>query len=40
MSNQNEKPGLINCVISAMGLDYSMDKGKYTPAESVTLVNN
>ena len=35
-----KQPVLINCLISAMGIDYSMDKGKYTPAESVTLVNN
>ena len=35
-----KEPDLINNVISAVGLDNGMDKGKYTPAGSVTLVNN
>ena len=40
MSILNEKPVLINNVISAVGLDGGMSKGKYTTAWSVPLVNN
>ena len=35
-----KQPGLINRVINAVVLEYVMDKVKYTPAGSVTLVNN
>ena len=35
-----KQPGLIECVISAVGLDKRMDKGNYTPAGSVPLVNS
>ena len=35
-----KQPGLTNHVISAVGLDNGMAKGKYTPDGSVPLVNN
>ena len=35
-----KQPGLIDCVISAVGLEYSMAKGKYTPSGSVPLFKN
>ena len=35
-----KKTGLTDHVISAVGLDNGMAKGKYTPAGSVPLVNN
>ena len=35
-----KQPALIHCVISTVGLDYSMSKGRSTTAGSVTLVKN
>ena len=35
-----KQPGLINVVISDLVLENGMDKVKYTPFVSVTLVNN
>ena len=35
-----KQPGLIDCLINALGLDDIMAKGRSTPAEYVTLVNN
>ena len=35
-----KKPGFINFVISAVGLDDGMDKVKYTPSGSIPLVKN
>ena len=35
-----KQPGLIDFVISSMGLDDGITKGKYTPAGSIPLVNN
>ena len=35
-----KQPGLIDCLISSVGLDDDMDKVKYTPTGSVTLVKN
>ena len=35
-----KQPGLIDCVISAVGLEYSTAKGKYTPSGSVPLFKN
>ena len=35
-----KQPGLIDHIINAVGLDKGMDKGKYTPAGSVSLVKN
>ena len=35
-----KQPGLIDRVTSAMGLDYGMYKGKFTPSGSVNFVKN
>ena len=35
-----KQPGLIDCLISAVGLDDNMAKVKYTPTGSVTLFKN
>ena len=35
-----KQPGLIDCVINTVELDYGMAKGKYTPDRSLPLVNN
>ena len=37
---KTKQPGLIDSLISAVGIDDDMAKGKYTPPGSVTLVNN
>ena len=35
-----KQPGLIDRVVNAVGLDYGMAKGKYTPDGYVPLFNN
>ena len=35
-----KQPDLIDCLISAVGIDEDMAKVKYTPTGSVTLVKN
>ena len=35
-----KQPGLINCIISAVGLETNMAKVKYTPAGYIPLVKN
>ena len=35
-----KNPGLVYCVVSAVGIDNRISKGKYTPDRSLPLVNN